>query len=387
MSSAPDYLFIAGASRSGTTLLMNLLDAHRELLIFPMEQKVFKQYFTRPSATREAYFLDRFITERSEGQQTVLANRVLHQEYRDRMKDEFGIDFDLDVDSDRFLQRYREVLSTSEVALADILTALTEALVAANPYAASIYPHTRYVVYKDPFTTEFFARDAAEELPTSKFLHIIRDPYARYCSTKKRQLREGRLIKRRTMRRINFRDFATGFAEQIIASLQTGLENQRVLGETRYMIMRFEDLVENPGSTMERITDWLGIQFEEAMLQPSKLGSPIESGSSFSPTGKIDSRTADRGQQYFMKMTSPSERDVYNRCLAGSAYEKYYTLVSPAGGRQSISTWLKPYRHERVRDYVWRIVTGQGLQRRSDGIDSNALTQRLPQLYTSGRLG
>jgi hypothetical protein len=242
------------------------------------------------------------------------------------------------------------------------------------------------VVYKDPFTTEFFAERAAAELPRAKFIHIIRDPYARYCSIKKRQIRRGAILGRKTTRRVNYVDFATGFAEQVVASLHTGLENQRILGEDRYLIMRFEDLVEQPAVELNRLAGSLGLRFDASLMMPSKLGAPIESGSSFRPVTGIDHKTADRGREYFFQMTSASERDVYNRCLAASEYGRFYTLMTPQPSAKSLITWLEPYKRERIRDYCWRIATGQGLHKTNGQSVSEELKHRLPSLYSSGHI-
>jgi hypothetical protein len=137
---------------------------------------------------------------------------------------------------------------------------------------------------------------------------------------------------------------------------------------------------------LQQIAGWLGIEFDAALLQPSKLGAPVESGSSFSPSSGIDRATADHGQQYFLKMTSASERDVYNRCLERSEYGRFYALMPPEAMRQSFFTWIKPYKRERLRDYFRRIVTGQGWERRDRDAFSSAMNQRLPRLYLSGRM-
>jgi hypothetical protein len=376
------YLFIAGAARSGTTLITNLLDGHQDLLVFPMEHKVFKKYFTNPAGRRSDYFSTDFIEHRTEGQQSVLGSRALFEAYRARMQREFAIDFRLDVDAGRFLDVYRASISDADVSLETIFRALSEALMASRLSNGEAGPRPRWAVFKDPFTTEFFAQHASRELTTARYLHVIRDPYARYASFKKRQLRRGRVLPRSVVPRINFRDFVSGFAEQAIASLHRGLENQRVLGPDRYRIVRFEDVVADPEAELRELSEWLDVDFDAAMLQPSRLGKSTESGSSFSPTSRIDPTTVDRGRAYFMDMTSSSERDVYNRCLALSDYGRYYALIHPTGDGPSLYTWSKPYKHERLRDYAWRLASRQGFVE-SDA-EASALKTRLPDLYLRG---
>lgn len=85
-----------------------------------------------------------------------------------------------------------------------------------------------------------------------------------------------------------------------------------------------------------------------------------------------------------MEMTSSSERDVYNRCLALSDYGRYYALTLPSGDRPSVFTWSKPYKHERFRDYAWRLATRQGLI--GSDADARGLKNRLPELYLAGTI-
>lgn len=381
------HLFIAGASRSGTTLLMNLLDGHPELLVFPMEHKVFKHYFIEPASRRRAYFTEPFITERSQGQQTILASHELYERYRDRIRREFGTAFDLDVDHDRFLRRYRQYLDGTEVTLERVFDAMMSGLAAANDHAAENYGRLQVAVFKDPFTTEFQAQRAAALMPSARFLHVVRDPYARYCSVKRRRVQRGSVTRRKVVPRLHAQDFVTGFAEQAISSLHVGLQNRRALGEDTYRILRFEDLIGAPEQVMGDVAGWLGVSFDPVLLQPTRLAAPIASGSSFNPAATLDASAAHRREQYFIDMTSPSERDVYHRYLASSDYGCFYALVEPAPGRQAWTTWLRPFKRERVRDYAWRIATRRAwIGRRADAV-AHSLRTRLPREYKAGRLG
>ncbi|NNE36395.1 MAG: hypothetical protein HKN13_14255, partial [Rhodothermales bacterium] len=147
------YLFIAGASRSGTTLLMNLLDGHPDLVVFPMEHRVFPGFFRTPPENRPAYFHGSFIEDRAAGQQSILASKALHDKYRERMERELGIDFFLDVDHEKFLETYRKTLGPSQPTLRAVLDSLMVALLSSSRAVPKTADSFRYAVFKDPFTT------------------------------------------------------------------------------------------------------------------------------------------------------------------------------------------------------------------------------------------
>ncbi|MBT8400278.1 MAG: sulfotransferase [Rhodothermia bacterium] len=377
------YLFIAGASRSGTTLLMNLLDGHPDLVVFPMEHRVFPGFFRTPPENRPAYFHGSFIEDRAAGQQSILASKALHDKYRERMERELGIDFFLDVDHEKFLETYRKTLGPSQPTLRAVLDSLMVALLSSSRAVPKTADSFRYAVFKDPFTTEFFAQETAKELPKSRFIHIIRNPYARYCSVKRRNIRTARLTQRRFVKRVYYRDFVTGLAEESIASLGSAIDNRDSIGEDRYRLILFEDLVAEPDSVMRAACAWLEVPFHDNLTSPSKLGSRMESGSSFAPVSGVDSEASSRWIRHFESMTSSSERDAYNRYMAASDFAELYQLIPPESSEQSVLKWLIPYRNERVRDYLWRVMTRQARISESAGpavIES--MKRRLPKLIT-----
>ena len=71
----PKILFICGARRSGTTLLKNLLEHPQYIAQFPMEQAVLKSYFSGRHKLFENFYSEKFILDRKEGQQTILAKQ------------------------------------------------------------------------------------------------------------------------------------------------------------------------------------------------------------------------------------------------------------------------------------------------------------------------
>ncbi len=99
------FLFIGGAPRSGTTLLMNLLDSHPDLLVFPFEHSTIERYFWNKDNIQH-YALNEFISKRQEGQQTILANKDFLNQYYQKIKKEYNKDFSLDINPEVFFKTY-----------------------------------------------------------------------------------------------------------------------------------------------------------------------------------------------------------------------------------------------------------------------------------------
>jgi hypothetical protein len=59
------------------------------------------------------------------------------------------------------------------------------------------------------------------------------------------------------------------------------LENRERFGESIYLVVSYEQLVERTDSTMHRISEFLNIRFNESMLRPTVNGFPATANSMF----------------------------------------------------------------------------------------------------------
>lgn len=89
-------------------------------------------------------------------------------------------------------------------------------------------------------------------LPEARFLHIVRDGRDVALSHQTMPYGAG-----------NIAECATSWVNRTTMSAKMG----RILGSSRYMTVRFEDLVLDPRATLERICRFLGVSFDEAMLR------------------------------------------------------------------------------------------------------------------------
>jgi Sulfotransferase family len=202
--------FIVGSARSGTTLLRILLNAHPDVAVPPES---------------------RFVTELWRGQNEVDVDQFL-AELRDHSR--FKV-WDLPI------QEVRDELIGSPVPYAAAVEAAFRAY--AKHRGKSVYgDKTPRYVENIPLLAELW--------PDAKFIHQIRD---------------GRNVA------LSYADVpfgpkdVAGAARLWKSRVSAGMKAGRDLAG-RYMEIRYEDFIEDFESSTKLITDFLGIEFDEAML-------------------------------------------------------------------------------------------------------------------------
>ena len=312
-SDRPAIVFIGGAPRSGTTLLCNLLDGHKGLLAFPTEHSTIERSVWNRHRL-ESYAREEFISGRGEGQQVMLANSHLYEEKQVAFEAEFRRKIELDVDRQSFHAAYLEALENKQANLENILAALAIALSQSNSFAAKAYEHARWLCFKQPFFTELFASETAKLIPGSKFIHILRDPIARYTSAKTRHVKQAKIAGRR-LGPINRLSYAEGHTLIDVASHRLSQQNQETIGADRYKLIRFEDLATAPQETISGILTWLGLEADDShTMKPTRLGQSANARSNISTGNQIDSSATLRSGQYH-DLTSWNERLIHSALL------------------------------------------------------------------------
>lgn len=212
--------FILGAGRSGTTLLQSCIVAH-PLVTIPPETKFYQ------------VFADRSWLYGDPSQEAVFQKMipVIWKEYRLR-----GMEV-----NEAVLQKYADVAERSWHGLfLALLSAWAE------------HRDTWHVGEKSPIHTHYMDQ-LTKAFPRAKFIHLIRDPRAIINSRLQARLDAGMLASNIDRLRRTFGVHQTYAAR---------------LDPTRYMHIRYEDLVSDMQSTLERVCLFLDIEFCEAMLEP-----------------------------------------------------------------------------------------------------------------------
>jgi hypothetical protein len=248
-------IFICGHPKSGTSLLVSLLDSHPQLLVYP----------------NETFFFRGFVPEmrkRDLDEKVSLAQRYLLHFFERGLSDlEYQEPFDLAHDQ-YFLDYAKTCQAMSEEVDAngvrhngDLLSA---AVIAYGRVYEKISTETIYWIEKTPYN-EHFAQTIFEWWSNARCIHIVRDP------------RDNYLTYQRKHRGLSAVDFSVGWN----SSLNAGLKNQKNFGEDNYLLLRYEDLTIEPESSLQELIAFLGIKDDEILRIPTSDGIPWEGNSQF----------------------------------------------------------------------------------------------------------
>ncbi len=279
------YIFITGAYRSGTTLLHHLLDGHPDLMVFPVENCIFRDFlyyhlFPNPR--------ERNLNSLREGLKTknidkivgvILSNDKLSLPLTKTIvlrgstgNQEVYTDFD----RSKFCSSFREILmllsrDKGSFTIRDIFIAYNAAYFLSIGYSLK---DKKYIINKCPEKGHCITY-YLNNFPGSKVIHIIRDPRACIASLK------GDLSQNA------FLPYSYFFHQISIAN--DSLKNYHEFRSYREVYcLRYEDLVSNPEKEMRAVAKFLGIPFNNFLLRPTILGYPWRSNTSVDPERKTD---------------------------------------------------------------------------------------------------
>jgi hypothetical protein len=240
-------IFILGAHKSGTSLFRSLLDNHPELYVIPFETHLFNnlgypisyEYF-KQHHNNIKFFID---------------NCTKHLNHINNAKDKYADSINIDrFDINTFIE---EISKTQGVSNANELII---------SYFSSVYKSDKQVefdsskrIVEKSVTHHEYALELAHIFPEAKFIHIIRNPYANWVALRKyKSLNNtgGPLLYR--------------IANTFINSYYFLYRNQRLINN--YKILKYEDLLMDSEKTMIEISNFLDIQYNENLLQPTNNG-------------------------------------------------------------------------------------------------------------------
>jgi len=240
-------VFIFGAMKSGTSLMLNILDGHQDMLCLPVDSHVMKHYNLTGITRQEAYdklhnlWFRKLISPT--GQEPFLT---------------YGKDIE---DYTRFTQSMMKLFDIED------LSGFNSFNVAANAYFNSCpYYKDRSagsVVEKTP-ENEFHLDLIRKGFAKSKFIHIVRNPLVNLASLKQNSI-------------------DLGYTFNISQSLQSILNSHAIardnLNKEDYLVLRYEDVVNNLDETLKTICSFLEIEFSDSLKEPTLLGKNAKSNS------------------------------------------------------------------------------------------------------------
>ena len=246
--------FICGHPKSGTSLLMTLLDSHPQLIVYPEETGFFRRFASRS----EGMPLD--------DQVRLAEDLILHifqwnQENPPESQRGFPDRDYSGIHYEAVKQCYHAFVERLGASFASILPA---AVLAYGSATGQLGDETLRWVEKTPYN-EYFADQIFAFWPQARCIHILRDPRDNYASYRRKHP-----------------DWTPeAFARSWLESTSCGWRNAQMYGQDRYLLLRYEDLVTAPEDALARIIEFLGIRDDPILRRPTRAGQPWGGNSMF----------------------------------------------------------------------------------------------------------
>ena len=309
--------FAAGQAKSGTTLLMALLDGHPELLVLPEETAYFPTALNKfGSRGRRAQF--DYLTKES-------LSRVLFGGPAEWEKADYA-HFPIAEFRERFEQAAFDPANEAK----DLLVIMMET------YAAILgVPLDAIVrwVEKTPANRRFIPQ-ILQRFPKAKILLTLRDP---------RAILAAQIALERTRRT---REFSVYYcASHWLQAAQLSLKAEA--GELPALTTRYEDLVTEPESTMQRVCEFLEIPFNrELVLTPTKLGRLWRGNSA--TEREFSAVTPERVDSWREELSEDEIGWVEWHCRELMGHVGYEPKISR---RDILRHWVRPISEEKPKQY------------------------------------
>jgi Sulfotransferase family len=235
--------FIAGPAKSGTTLLVALLDNHPELLVFPQETAYFPTVLTKYAPRGRRAQFD-YLTKQS------LSN-VLFGGPPKWGKHEY-----VDFPQRKFLETFECAAFDPGNAEKDLLVLMIESYAAVRGIPLD---RMKRWVEKTPanrnYVSAIFAR-----FPHAKLLVTLRDP---------RAILGAQIALEKTRRTGRFSVYYVIAHWRVAAKLARRVRNREISGA----VVQFEHLAREPADAMKKVCEYLEVTFDpNTVLIPTKAG-------------------------------------------------------------------------------------------------------------------
>ncbi len=310
--------FIAGQAKSGTTLLVALLDGHPELLVFPQDTAYFPTALTKYAPRGRRAQFD-YLTRES-------WSKVLFGNENRKRKHDYS-----DFPHRKFLETFEQTAFDPANADRDLLVLMIESY--ARVFGIPLDRIRRWVE-KTPANRNYVPA-IYSRFPQAKLLVTMRDP---------RALLAAQIHLEKTRKTGRFSTYYVIAHWRVTANLAQRIRS----GEISGLVVRYEELACDPAATMQEVCRYLDITFDpEIVLQPTKVGRLWVGNSSVPGTefSKISTEPVTRWQR---ELTEDEIGWVEWHCrdlMPEFGYE-------PRLSRRNLRHWIKPITGERPRQFL-----------------------------------
>lgn len=248
-------IFIIGHPKSGTSLVTSLLDSHKELLVISEESDFYS------STWRQAKLLNYQWKLSQEQKLSALINYIVEATH---FKNYFRGDVENDISgnlnySEFPTQKFKEeLLSLTRLSMygkrfkqRELFEAILNAYLLSNNKLN--HKELKYFVEKTPKHT-WFLNEIKSDFPNAKFIFVCRDPRDNYVS-----------YKRKWGDKMNAIRFSKSWNDAI-----------RIFEEAQNKMdihfLKYEDLLNDPKGVVMQLVSFLGINWNDTLLQPTRSG-------------------------------------------------------------------------------------------------------------------
>jgi Sulfotransferase domain. len=259
-------VFICGVHRSGTTLMRDLLDNHPQLSVLPSEGSFFTQLNFHiqnlPKQERASYVAEEWMRR--------LVNPINQPPYW--LLGKSSSQHSPYVEFGRIFQAwFNELEQVRPNAILNLHLSIVLAYTTLKNHS-SVSTQIKYWIDKTPVIERYY-NHITNNFPKAKFIHIVRHPVDIFLS---RKAMEPAFNKYR-------------FIGDLAFSFDSAIKYSQSCPD-HYLVIKYEDLVENTIGCINKIVKFLGIEDTSILYKPSVAGIASYSNSSFtihSPAGTI----------------------------------------------------------------------------------------------------
>ncbi len=315
-------IFLGGAPKSGTTLLLALLEAHPDLLVLPEETALFNRAILRVGAT-DTRALARCLLQETEVKR--LSERGAPPAHPGEAENQVDYaSFNYPAFEQNFLGRVEANLSGGpRHVLQSLFRAYAETVVPPRPAARALVEKTPANDYFAPWLFKYF--------PAAKLVQVVRDPRAVYASRRRRLLNRDRRHTK-AFRLVNEwnRSVWQRFAQKPHPE--------------RFLSVRYEDLVTDPRAVVGQVCAFIGVDAGALSFKPTRGGQAWAGNSSYGENfSDVSRESLDRWKH---ELSAAEVAWIEYHCQAGMrecGYEIATDLSSPA---KNLQAWLHRVPHE-----------------------------------------
>lgn len=286
-------VFICGVHKSGTTLVRNLLDWHPDLYVLPEDGPDYSAFHTGPEPIVRKF----------------LEKATVH--VRMNNAHEFWVYSGGRADAAPYVRFARYCFAYIK-SLEDSAAGRFSALLLASRDAGHAGNDNPLLAHKATLHWHH-AGEIFNTFPAAKMVHIVRHPCGTYASAKARRKMMGETFS--PYRQI----------DSIRQGLIAAQRNLDRFGEERYKVVKYEDLLGHPETTMRSIAGFLSIPYVDVLLQPTLLGRP--QGANSGHAAAVDSAAPlnKESREYWTRSLSDAEvrliGNALKQCMKTHGYE------------------------------------------------------------------